>query len=272
MVHNLLSPHARLLQFLASHFNATRLGSPDIQRVFLRLLDVTLDAVRDTTPHPLARELRFQLVLFGLKFLRASRTIGAVAETRLKDKILSAALSWFKFAPQYSFGSNMLQVKTELGLLADVKSAMNLVTSISSHTLGHNIKAMQSREQLLELLLDNEHDRLAVWKDPMSLAPKTPNYGTHVPKAQLAETIYTLVRTAWAQNPSLAIALATRFPFPKVYHQIRWLLLNHSAMAVDEPEALPILFGGQLPEDVNFLQLKVCSSISISFLRFRAIR
>ena len=258
-VHNLLSPHARLLQFLASHFNATRLGSPDIQRVFLRLLDVTLDAVRDATPHPLARELRFQLVLFGLKVLRASRTMGAVAETRLKDRILSAALSWFMFAPRYSFGSNMLQVKTELGLLGDVIAAMKLVTPISSHTLGHNIRAMQFREQLLMMLLDNEHDRLAVWKDPMSLVPKAPNFGTNMPKAQLEQTLVPLVRTAWAQNPCLAVALATRFPLPRVYNQIRWLLLNHPAMAVDEPEALSILFGGQMADDVNFLQLKVCS-------------
>jgi phosphatidylinositol 4-kinase A len=258
MVHNLLSPHARLLQFLASHFNATRLGSPDIQRVFLRLLDVTLDAVRDATPHPLAREIRLQLSLLSLRVLRASRTIGTVAETRLKDKILSAALGWFKFAPRYSFGSNMLQVKTELGLLVDVIAAMKLVTPISSHTLGHNIRAMQFREQLLMLLLENEHDRLAVWKDPLSLTPKVPSFGNQMPKPQLDQTLVPLVRTAWAQHPSLAIAIAARFPLPRVYNQVRWLLLNHPAVAVDEPEALPILFGGQLPEDVNFLQLKVC--------------
>lgn len=87
-VHDVLSPHTRLLQFFTSHFNATRLGSPDIQRVFLRMLDLTMDALKDATAHPMAREVRFHIVLLGLKVLRASTTLGAAAQWRLKEKIL----------------------------------------------------------------------------------------------------------------------------------------------------------------------------------------
>lgn len=156
----------RLLQFFGSHFNATRLGSPDVQRIFLRLLDVTLDSIRTSTPHPMARELRFQLVLFGLKVLHVCTTIGAIAQWRLKEKCLSAALSWFRFAPRWSFGSNILQLKTELRLLTDIVAALKSVAFIGSHAVD-SIKSLQAKEQLLVLLLESELTRLAVWVHPL---------------------------------------------------------------------------------------------------------
>ncbi|KAL3961913.1 hypothetical protein ACCO45_003436 [Purpureocillium lilacinum] len=136
-VHDVLSPHTRLLQFFTSHFNATRLGSPDIQRVFLRMLDLTMDALKDATAHPMAREVRFHIVLLGLKVLRASTTLGAAAQWRLKEKILSAGLSWFRNSPRWSFGSNILQLKTEVRLISDVLAALKLVSFIGAHTVGN---------------------------------------------------------------------------------------------------------------------------------------
>lgn len=170
-MHNLLSPHMRLLQFFGSHFNATRLGSPDVQRIFLRVLDVTLDAVRSSTPHPMARELRFQIVLFGLKVLHVCTTIGAIAQWRLKEKILSAALSWFRFAPSWSFGSNILQLKTELRLLTDIVAALKNVAFIGAHG-ADSIKSLQAKEQLLVLLLESELTRLSVWVHPLGETAK----------------------------------------------------------------------------------------------------
>lgn len=70
-------------------------------------------------------------------------------------------------------------------------------------------------------------------------------------------TLAPLVRTAWAESPSLAIQLTTRFQYPRILKEVRWLLLNFPSKAVSEPEALPILLGDALPEDVSF-QLKVC--------------
>ena len=72
--------------------------------------------------------------------------------------------------------------------------------------------------------------------------------------------IQPLVRTAWAESPSLAVHLASRFPYPRVQNEVRWLLLNFPAKAVEEPEAIPILIDGALPEDVSF-QLKVTNRI-----------
>lgn len=159
------------MQFLASHYNATLFGSPDSQQIFLRLLDLTLDGVAQrATTHPMAREIRFQIVLFGLKVLKSSTTLGAIAQWRLKDRILSAALSWFKAAPRWSFGSNVLQLKTEIRLLSDVMVALKATSFIGASTIG-SIKSLQPREQLLLLLLENEQSKLAVWAYPLAEPP-----------------------------------------------------------------------------------------------------
>lgn len=255
-VHDLLSPHSVLLQFFGSHFNATRLGSPDTQRVFIRMLDLTLDAVRDSTSHPMARELRFQIILFGLRVLRSSTTIGPTAQWRLKEKILSAGLSWFRHSPRWSFGSNILQMKTEVRLLTDVLAAIKLVSFIGAHTVG-NIKSLQAKEQLLQLLLENEQTRLMVWINPLNQQGAHPTIQT-TPKAAVEAALIPLVRTAWWQDPAIAIELVTRFYSARLHKDVRFLLLTMPERAVFEPEALPVMFGGYLPDDVGS-QLKVSS-------------
>lgn len=175
VVHNLLAPHTRLLQFLGSHFNATRLGSPDTQKAFLRLLDVTLVELKTATPHPMAREIRLQIILFGLRVLRISTTISPISQYRLKDKLLSAALSWFCSSPKWSFGSNILQLKTEIRLITEVTTAVNAVNHIGAHSVGtfRSLKALQSKEELLLLLLENEQFRLNVWVYPLGEPQKS---------------------------------------------------------------------------------------------------
>jgi phosphatidylinositol 4-kinase A len=101
VAHNLIAPHLRILQFLGSHFNATRLGTPHIQKIFHRLAHITLDGLKHATGHPLAREVRFQIILFSLKVLTCGTGLDASASWRLKDQILSAALTWFSFPPRY---------------------------------------------------------------------------------------------------------------------------------------------------------------------------
>jgi phosphatidylinositol 4-kinase len=99
-VHNLIAPHLRILQFLASHFNATRLASIHTQRLFYRLAIVTLEGLKTSKAHPLAREMHFQAVLFGLNVLRHSTGLDQAAQWRLKDTILSGALAWFSHQPR----------------------------------------------------------------------------------------------------------------------------------------------------------------------------
>jgi len=66
---------------------------------------------------------------------------------------------------------------------------------------------------------------------------------------------------AWSESPSLAIELVNRFSMASVHQEVRWLLLNFPARAISNADALPILFGGELPSDVRF-QLKVRSLLS----------
>ncbi|KAK8095944.1 Phosphatidylinositol 3 [Apiospora kogelbergensis] len=251
MVHNLLAPHARLVQFFSSHFNATRLGSPDTQRIFLRMLDLTLDAMKMSVSHPMARELNLNIVLFSLRVLKACTGISNLTQWRLKDKILSAGLNWFTHSPKWSFGSNTLLLKTEIQLISDVMAAMKGVGYIAAHSVG-SYKGLASKEQLFHLLLESEQARLNVWVHPVSdvRVPKTDLMTSYGQKA--AElTLQPLVRTAWAESPSLAIELVNRYSFASVRNEVRWLLLNFTEKAIHEPEALPILLGGDLPNDIR---------------------
>lgn len=66
------------------------------------------------------------------------------------------------------------------------------------------------------------------------------------------------MKTAWAESPGLAVQLVTRFQSTKLSNDVRWRLVNSPDKASGEPDALQILLGPVLPEDVSF-QLKVCS-------------
>jgi phosphatidylinositol 4-kinase len=97
-----------------------------------------------------------------------SETAGAAAQWRLKDKILSAGLSWFKFAPKWSFGSNILQLKTEVKLIDDIKNGLQAVSHImTTHPVG-GVTSMAQKESLLEVLLNSEQARLNVWIHPVN--------------------------------------------------------------------------------------------------------
>lgn len=252
-VHNMLAPHMRLLQLLSSHFNATRLGSSHTEKTFLRILNLTLDSLKRSTGHPLAREIRFQIVLFGLRVLRHTTTLDFPSKCRLKDKILSAALSWFTFAPRWSFGGNRLQLKAETRLLNDVVLAFKSVTLAGPKPLAM-LQLMQAKEELLHILIESEQTRLNVWLDPLRQGRDI-----QVPvsvKAPTDAALLPLVRTAWNENPSLAIQLVSRFPSARLHHDIRLLLLQFPDKAISEPEAVHILLGDTLPPDVAF-QMKV---------------
>ncbi|KAI0135195.1 hypothetical protein F4814DRAFT_400132 [Daldinia grandis] len=269
-VHSMLAPHTRLIQFFSSHFNATRLGSPDMHRIFIRMLDSTLDALKNSISHPMAREIRLRIVLFSLRVLRVSTAVRPLVQWRLKDKILSAGLSWFKFAPKWSFGSNILQLKTEVRLITDVLSALKTVSYVGAQAVG-NFRALTQKETLFQVLLESEQTRLNVWVYPLGENHQRPHL-THRTGTALEvglwpfklmrhrklirkSTLKPLVRLAWAEHPSIAIELVSRFSIPAVHNEVRWLLLNFPAKAISEPEALPILLGGELPSDVGF-QLK----------------
>ncbi len=65
------------------------------------------------------------------------------------------------------------------------------------------------------------------------------------------------MKTAWTESPALAVQLIARFQSIKLANDVRWRLVNSPEKATGEPDALQILLGPMLPEDVSF-QLKVC--------------
>ena len=187
--YDLIAPHVRLLEFLSSHFSATRHGSPHIQKVYQRLINVTLDALARTRSHPLARECHFYVILLGLRILRASTDFDRTTLWRFKDRLLSAALAWFAFPPRYgtlcslhhqywlkcrwSYGGNQWQIKAELRIMSDIQVALDAVKSIGLQSSG-SMKSLQPKQELLIHLLSSEHTRLTVWLFPLGVERRHP--------------------------------------------------------------------------------------------------
>ncbi|KAF2810160.1 phosphatidylinositol 4-kinase-like protein STT4 [Mytilinidion resinicola] len=252
--YNIIAPHFRLLQFLSSHFNATRLGNPDIEKVYHRMLHVTLDSIKASPVHPLAREAHFHIVLLGLRVLRHCTSLRENFKWRLKDRILTAGLAWFAKSPKWSFGGNRLQIKAETHVLADVQNLLQAISHIGSKAEGP-LKSLQGKQELLSLLVASEQTRLMVWLFPLDYEKKHHFTSGQHSKTLTENAISGYLKTAWAENPSLAVHLVQRFQSRKLFEDVRWLLLNFPQKVLNEPESLEILLGVALPSDVSF-QLK----------------
>ncbi|KAM0721899.1 hypothetical protein Q7P37_002824 [Cladosporium fusiforme] len=251
IVHNLIAPHLRLTQFLSSHFNSSRLTAPSVERVYARLMRITATAMRHSIGHPLAREVHFHIVLLALDFLRLCTRVSAAAQWRLKDAVLSAGLAWFANPPLWSYGSNKLQLRAEVKLLSDVSNALQRLASIGSKSSGA-LKSLQSKQELLQHLMAHESQRLSVWINPLaSDARAIAGSGPH--HQMVRDTTFTpFIKTAWVENPSIAIHLTTRFPRSQVLSsEVRTLVLQNPEQAISEPDALYVLLGQSLPHDVK---------------------
>ncbi|KIX00291.1 uncharacterized protein Z518_10430 [Rhinocladiella mackenziei CBS 650.93] len=243
--HNTISPHFRLIQFFESHFNAIRLGSVNTQRTFVRMLERTLRGFLQIKGHPLLREIQFHLVLFALQVVKFSTCLSKLCTWKLKDLILSVGLQWFAKPPAWSFGGNRLQIKAEIQVMQDVL-VMLQSTRQPIYMASATRRDPQQKHDLLEALLTNEINRLNVW-----LAPLTSTEHHSQSETQVAA----YARTAWTENPALALQLVTRFPNEQLRRDVRFLLVNFPDKALDEPNAVDLLLGDALPSDVSF-QLK----------------
>ncbi|KAF2474802.1 phosphatidylinositol 3-kinase 3 [Lindgomyces ingoldianus] len=253
-IYNIIAPHFRLLQFLSSHFNASRLSNPDIEQVYNRLMHITLDSLSNGSPQPLAREAYFHIVLLGLRIVRHCTTLPNEIKWRLKDRILTAGLAWFAKAPEWSFGGNRLQIKAETHVLSDVQSYLQVVGGVGLQS-GTALKSLKGKQELLSLLLSNEQTRLMVWLFPLDYQKKH-----HFTSGQHSQTLADAavpghLKTAWAENPALAVHLPQRFQSQRLTTEVRWMVLNFPHKVLDEPDSIEILLESKLPDDVSF-QLK----------------
>ena len=247
-IQNLLAPHLRLTRLLSSHFSASQLVAPSIERLYGRVMRITMLAMRQTLVHPLAREVHFQMVHLALRVLRYNTQTTPSSIWRMKDAILSAALVWFANPPFWSFGSNKLQVKAEVKLLNDVIAMLKKVEFLGARpteTLG----SLQAKQDLLTLLLTQEVSRLGVWIAPEDDATTTTD--------AVADTAFLpLLETAWAEDPRIAVQLATRYPDSSTLAtEIRLLIQREPERAISDCNALPVLLGASLTSDVG-MQLK----------------
>jgi phosphatidylinositol 4-kinase A len=96
-------------------------------------------------------------------------------------------------AERQSFGSNILQLKTEIRLLADVIAALKATSAIGSQAVG-SIRSLVSKERLLLLLLESEQSRLAVWVYPLNEPPRSQLSAPHINKGALEVSYPDLLR------------------------------------------------------------------------------
>ncbi|KAF2842827.1 hypothetical protein M501DRAFT_32254 [Patellaria atrata CBS 101060] len=252
--YNTIAPHFRLIQFLESHYNASRLGIPSIEKIYHRLMQITLDHMVSTTSHPLAREVHFHIILLGLKMLRFNTSLDGTAQWRFKDRLLGAALAWFSLPPRWSFGGNRLQIKAETHVLADVQMLLEKTAHIGSKSEA-SLKSLQGKQDLLQMLLSSEQTRLMVWLFPLDYEKKHYFASGHQTRAPPDAALSAVLKTAWAENPTLAVQLANRFQSANLKREVRWLVLNFPEKVLHIPDALEVLLGPSLPNDVSF-QLK----------------
>ena len=250
-VHDLIAPHLRILQFLISHFNAVRLGSPHLPRIFQRMVRITLQGLRQSSGHPLAREAHFQVILFALSILRCSDGWGIAARWRLKDSILSAALAWFAGAPSWSYGGNRLQLKAENRLISDVANALNRVNAIGIKA-STCLPSLVLKQILLLRLLQSEQARLEVWLYPLDQERQKMSASSQ--SWDDAESM-SLLQSAWNEHSGLAIQLTVRFHSGQLLSGVRDLLFETPERAVEEPDALQIMLDYDMPKELS-IQLR----------------
>lgn len=260
----LLRPHLLLIQVLSSQFQAVKYSEAGIMISLARLMMRSLGAADRMSTHPLSREVRFSLLLFGFQILASSRT-EALLELRFRDLLFKAAFAWFAIRPQWSFGSDRIQVGAEIKLLQDFVDAVtsdsirgdHATTSMrdreaawlipGSNSLQDYISQHRDRVRLLQLLVENEIHRLNVWANPANERSRNLVSTSTVEASVPADEWTGLVRKAWKQNPAVAVHMAERFKNAITISPELVKLVRHDPKAVlHVPEALQFFLGSKL--------------------------
>jgi len=74
-----------------------------------------------------------------------------------------------------------LQIKAEYFLLGDLQAALEKVAHIGHETIGSR-KSLQSKQDLLSILLANEQTRLIVWLYPLDSDKRSSLHAVNYPK------------------------------------------------------------------------------------------
>ncbi|KAJ9125427.1 hypothetical protein QFC22_000388 [Naganishia vaughanmartiniae] len=258
----LLQPHTLLTQVLSSRFQAVKYRDRGTMLAFFRLLSRSFKAHKQMSSHPLAREVRFSLILLAFQVLGSSR-METDFELKFRNDIFSAALSC------WSFGSNRIQLGAEIKLLEEVYTAVEHDRIRAHHRLSSlpqsegisrasgrvSLRDYASknteRTQLLNLLLENEISRLRVWMNVTSDPARDLPSGV---RSSLESTVSNdawprMVRAAWHIDPAIAVHMGERFKIPHVHSEITRIIKLAPRAAIEVPEALQYLLGIELQRD-----------------------
>ena len=267
----LLGGHAAVLHLAHTRLGAAQASSAPLMLALLRLVQVVVESRERLTTHALARGLRAELVLFGLRTLACAR-IDALIEYRLRLGVVSLGLDWFARPPGWTFGGSAKRAHTELRLLHEVQDALRGATLrahdiTTSSTIGYPRVVVHSSQlvtagtslgqavghvsdalQLLGTFVASEIARLSVWASPL------PDSGT-APDAREPKVFPAVLTAAWRRDPRLAVQLAARAPGRGASSELHRAI---AAMAATEPHravtcaaALPLLLGSGRAADAG---------------------
>ncbi|KAG2135222.1 uncharacterized protein EDB93DRAFT_1242600 [Suillus bovinus] len=253
----LLMPHTLVLQMLFSRLQAARYCRSTVMFLIQRLVLRSAQAHKLFSTHPLARELRYTFLLFGLETLKSSH-LDAVCECMLRESLYRTAYSWFAVRPQWSFGANRVQVDADIKAMSeflvhlqgDSIRNMTSLSSLAPHQSASKTSLYATRlkniNQPLRLLIENEIFRLTVWANPSNEAKRGSDIHGLLERSMLESTWPGVVRTVWEVDPAIAVYLTERFKSPAAHAEVQNLVRSNASQVLDTPEALRFLIGDSL--------------------------
>lgn len=254
----LFTPHLTIVQLISSRFEAFRYRDPSMVLAIVRLIQRSAAATDFMSTHPLSREVRLALVLFGLKVVQTSRLDGLL-EFQVRQSLYRVAFAWFTVPPQWSFGSNRLQVASEMQLMVQLLSALKVDRFRSQYVItsfppsmeavrlpGHMGVAgaaaqVSQRKALLQLLVEDELARLSVWSNPLQDNTRGKDYVGELSRKMDDARWAQMVRLAWKVEPRVAVQMVTRFKHAAVRKEAGSLVRSQPAKIVGCADALQLL-------------------------------
>lgn len=219
-----IQPHLHIIRFFSSHFEGSLFESKHLLNIFTKLsLHGTVN-LQKASLHPFARITRTELLNFQLLVLRANIQYNTKEVPQITRAIVDGALSWFKAAPSWPFGSNELKIKADLSLLIEFYTQLK-----SNETVLKNYS--DNHFALLQYFMLSEIRTLETWLDPL-------NKSSDIPK--LPEMLITV---AFNKDPVLAVNIVERYSnsTKRLDEVLMQLIMKAPLTCVHIPKALEYL-------------------------------
>ncbi|CAG8442864.1 12657_t:CDS:10, partial [Acaulospora colombiana] len=188
---------------------------------------------------------------------------GWIWTLRNRKGLFSSLLKW-------PYGGNKRLLITEYKLLIEtyklvendkVELSEVLLTAPKKFSTVPSTFTLQDREEnlgftakskkLLLLFLESEINNLSTWINPLN-SPEIlkETFVPSVEKNLNDDGWKAIIRHSWSISPSLSVQMASRFNQTVVQSEVHRMIVNYSAEAVGESEALPLLLGDKLSSAV----------------------